>query len=121
MALFAERYTSPKSGSFGWAMLKHSRIRNSVKLITDKTGAVTGVLVKGKHSGLYQINAKAVVLATGGIGANAKLVQSLRPDISADVKTSNQPGITVPQRTFHWLLPLHTTSGQWKQEHGLIR
>lgn len=29
---------------------------------------------------------------TGGIGANAKLVQSLRPDISADVKTSNQPG-----------------------------
>ena len=63
-----------------------------MKLITDKTGAVTGVLVKGKHSGLYQINAKAVVLATGGIGANAKLVQSLRPDISADVKTSNQPG-----------------------------
>ena len=29
--------------------------------------------------------------------------------------------ITVPQRTFHWLLPLHTTFGQWKQEHGLIR
>lgn len=73
-------------------MLKHSRIRNSVKLITDKTRAVTGVLVKGKHSGLYQINAKAVVLATGGIGANAKRVQSLRPDINADVKTSKQPG-----------------------------
>ena len=59
-------------------MLKHSRIRNSVKLITDKTGAVTGVLVKGKHSGLYQINAKAVVLATGGIGANAKL-ENIKP------------------------------------------
>ena len=64
----------------------------SLTAFTDKTRAVTGVLVKGKHSGLYQINAKAVVLATGGIGANAKLVQSLRPDISADVKTSNQPG-----------------------------
>lgn len=64
----------------------------SLTAFTDKTGAVTGVLIKGKHSGLYQINAKAVVLATGGIGANAKLVQSLRPDISADVKTSNQPG-----------------------------
>lgn len=63
-----------------------------VKLVTDASGRVTGVLVKGKHSGLYQINAKAVILATGGIGANAKLVQSLRPDISADVKTSNQPG-----------------------------
>lgn len=64
----------------------------SLTAFTDKTRAVTGVLVKGKHSGLYQINAKAVVLATGGIGANAKLVQSLCPDISADVKTSNQPG-----------------------------
>lgn len=64
----------------------------SLTAFTDKTGAVTGVLVKGKHSGLYQINAKAVVLAPGGIGANAKRVQSLRPDIGADVKTSNQPG-----------------------------
>lgn len=63
-----------------------------VKLYTDDKGNVTGALIKGKHSGLYRINAKAVVLATGGIGANAKLVQSLRPDISADVKTSNQPG-----------------------------
>ncbi len=63
-----------------------------VKLYTDDKGNVTGALIKGKHSGLYRINAKAVVLATGGIGANSKLVQSLRPDISADVKTSNQPG-----------------------------
>lgn len=39
----------------------------SLTAFTDKTGAVTGVLVKGKHSGLYQINAKAVVLATGGV------------------------------------------------------
>ena len=63
-----------------------------VKLFTDDKGNVTGVLVKGKHSGLYRINAKAVVLATGGIGANMNLVQSLRPEISSDVKTSNQPG-----------------------------
>ncbi len=63
-----------------------------VKLLTNADGRVTGVLVKGKHSGVYQINAKAVILATGGIGANQALVQSLRPDISSDVKTSNQPG-----------------------------
>jgi fumarate reductase flavoprotein subunit len=63
-----------------------------VKLCTDKSGRVTGALVKGKHNGLYRINAKAVVLATGGIGANSRLVQKLRPDISPDVKTSNQPG-----------------------------
>ncbi len=63
-----------------------------VKLYTNNNGDVTGALIKGKHSGLYRINAKAVVLATGGIGANMKLVQSLRPEISSDVKTSNQPG-----------------------------
>ncbi|MCF0254655.1 MAG: flavocytochrome c, partial [Duodenibacillus sp.] len=63
-----------------------------VKLVTGEDGAVTGALVRGKHNGVYQINARAVVLATGGIGANAKLVQGLRPDISPDVKTSNQPG-----------------------------
>ena len=63
-----------------------------VKLLTNADGRVTGVLVKGKHTGVYQINAKAVILATGGIGANQALVQSLRPDISSDVKTSNQPG-----------------------------
>ncbi|GAB1825177.1 flavocytochrome c [Turicimonas sp. TL08] len=63
-----------------------------VKLITDKSGNVVGALVKGKHSGIYRIDAKAVILATGGIGANADLVQALRSDISKDIKTSNQPG-----------------------------
>ena len=49
-------------------------------------------MVKGKHTGIYQIDAKAVILATGGIGANPELIQKLRPDISPEVKTSNQPG-----------------------------
>ena len=42
-----------------------------VKLYTDDKGVVTGALIKGKHSGLYRIDAKAVVLATGGIGASS--------------------------------------------------
>ncbi len=63
-----------------------------IGLLTDDQGAVTGALVRGRHSGIYQINAKAVVLATGGLGANPRLVASLRPDISPEVKTSNQPG-----------------------------
>ena len=76
-----------------------------VKLYTDDKGNVTGALIKGKHSGLYRINAKAVVLATGGIGANAKLVQSLRPDISADcehVQSAGQPGRRHGARTEGW-------------------
>lgn len=63
-----------------------------VKLIKGTNGEITGALVKGKHTGIYQIDAKAVILATGGIGANPELIQKLRPDISPGVKTSNQPG-----------------------------
>ena len=63
-----------------------------VKLIKGTNGEITGALVKGKHTGIYQIDAKAVILATGGIGANPELIQKLRPDISPEVKTSNQPG-----------------------------
>lgn len=63
-----------------------------VKLIKGTNGEITGALVKGKHTGIYQIDAKAVILATGGIGANPELIQKLRPDISPEVKTFNQPG-----------------------------
>ena len=62
-----------------------------VKLVTDKSGAVTGAIIRGKHSGLYQINAKAVVLATGGFGANPDFVARFRPEIR-ETATSNQPG-----------------------------
>lgn len=65
-----------------------------VKIVTDKSGAVTGVVVEGKHSGVYQLNAKAVVLATGGLGANKALVKRFQPSIPAETKTSNQPGTT---------------------------
>lgn len=65
-----------------------------VKLVTNEAGDVTGVVVDGKHSGVYQINAKAIVLATGGLGANKDLVKHYRPDIAPETKTSNQPGTT---------------------------
>lgn len=39
------------------------------KLVTDESGAVTGVLVHDAE-GIYQINAKSVVLATGGWQCN---------------------------------------------------
>lgn len=65
-----------------------------VKLVTGPDGRVTGVLVEGKHSGIYQINAKAVVLATGGLGANKALVHKYLPDLDPATKTSNQPGTT---------------------------
>lgn len=63
----------------------------AIKLVTDKSGAVTGAIVKGKHSGFYQINAKAVILATGGFGANPDMVAKYRPELR-NTATSNQPG-----------------------------
>lgn len=63
-----------------------------VRLVKDEKGAVTGVVVKSKHNGLYFLKAKAVVLATGGIGRNKALLKELRPDIPESTFTSNQPG-----------------------------
>lgn len=63
----------------------------AVKLLTDKNGKVTGVRVHAKHSGLYDIQAKAVILTTGGFGANNALVGKYRPELIGTT-TSNQPG-----------------------------
>ncbi|MDR2105646.1 MAG: flavocytochrome c, partial [Deferribacteraceae bacterium] len=63
----------------------------AVRLLINKNKEVTGVLVEGKHSGLYQIQAKSVILAAGGFSANAALVESLRPAFKG-MTTSNQPG-----------------------------
>ena len=64
-----------------------------VKIIEDKQGRVTGVVVEGKHSGSYTIKAKAVVLAAGGFSANPEKVAFYRPEFKG-MTTSNQPGAT---------------------------
>lgn len=62
-----------------------------VKLVQNADGAVTGVLVKGKHSGLYQINVKVVILATGSYANNGKLVAQHNPQFDGIITTA-QPG-----------------------------
>ncbi len=57
------------------------------------TGRATGVQVEGKHRGLYVIEAKAVVIASGGFSANASMVESYHPEYKG-MTTSNQPGAT---------------------------
>lgn len=58
----------------------------------DRKGAVDGVTVRvaGKE---YRVAAKAVVLATGGFGANDELAASYAPGL-AGFATTNQPGAT---------------------------
>ncbi|MCL1926823.1 MAG: flavocytochrome c [Syntrophorhabdaceae bacterium] len=62
-----------------------------IRVLKNKEGRVTGVVVQGKHSGEYTIQAKAVVFATGGFSANADMVASLQPSLKG-MTTSNQPG-----------------------------
>ncbi|MCE1229976.1 MAG: flavocytochrome c, partial [Firmicutes bacterium] len=64
-----------------------------VKVVEDAKGQVIGVLVRGKHRGLYRIQAKAVVLAAGGFSANPERVAHYQPDLAGMI-TSNQPGAT---------------------------
>ena len=64
-----------------------------VKILQDAQGRVTGVEVEGKHRGTYTINAKVVVLTSGGFSANAERVASYRPEFKG-MTSSNQPGAT---------------------------
>lgn len=59
------------------------------ELLTDDSGAVVGVkTAKGDT-----FNAKAVILASGGLGSNPDLITKYRPDLEGYVST-NQPGAT---------------------------
>ena len=64
-----------------------------VKILEDSKGRATGVLVEGKHSKLYKISAKAVIIASGGFSANPERVAYYQPAYKG-MTTSNQPGAT---------------------------
>lgn len=69
------------------------RTRNKVlDILADENGAVSGVLVESQ-SGTYEIKAKAVIVASGGFGANKKMVSEYRPEY-ADFNTTNHSGAT---------------------------
>ena len=55
-------------------------------------GKVAGVKAEGADAN-YTINCKAVILATGGFGANLDMIASFRPDLQGTV-TTNAPGAT---------------------------
>ena len=55
-------------------------------------GKVAGVKAEGADAN-YTIHCKAVILATGGFGANLDMIASFRPDLQGTV-TTNAPGAT---------------------------
>ena len=63
-----------------------------IKLRQAEDGRVNGVEVNA--DGITKIiNAKAVILATGGFGASKEYIKRFRPDLES-YKTTNQPGAT---------------------------
>ena len=64
----------------------------ATELLTDGDGKITGVKAEGPDA-VYTINAKAVILASGGFGANEEMYTSYRPDLKGTV-TTNAPGAT---------------------------
>jgi fumarate reductase flavoprotein subunit len=63
-----------------------------IDLKTDATGKITGVTATFDGSD-YEIQAPAVVLASGGFGANQQMLEKYRSDLTG-YKTTNQPGAT---------------------------
>lgn len=63
-----------------------------VEILQGKDGEAAGVKVL-RDSNEYTIKAKAVIIATGGFGANPKMVEKYRPDL-AGFGTTNQRGAT---------------------------
>ncbi len=59
-------------------------------VVTD--GAVTGVIVEDAEGTQTTYSAGAVILATGGFGANFDMIGMYRPDL-ADFVTTNAPGV----------------------------
>ena len=59
--------------------------------ILTKDGAACGVVATGKDGETVTVNAKAVLLATGGFGANSEMVESYKPELKGFM-TTNAPG-----------------------------
>lgn len=76
------------------------RTSNKVLGLLSNNGTVTGVSVENADGSTYRLNAKAVVIATGGFGANLPMVTSYQPSL-AGFATLNHPGATGD--AFAWL------------------
>ena len=62
------------------------------EILTDANGAVAGIKATGSTGETVTVNAKAVVLTTGGFGANLDMVVKYKPELKGFM-TTNAPGI----------------------------
>lgn len=57
-------------------------------LLTNEAGAAVGVVATGKNGETVTINAKAVVLTTGGFGGNLAMVEQYQPKLKGFMSTN---------------------------------
>lgn len=68
-------------------------METTAKKIMAKDGAVTGIEATDVNGNSFTINAKAVIVTTGGFGANSTMVEEYRPDL-VGFSTTNHSGAT---------------------------
>ena len=79
------------------------RTSNKVVGLLSSNGKVTGVKVQNTDGSNYTLKAKAIIIATGGFGANLEMVTRLQPSLSG-FATLNHPGATGD--AFNWMTSL---------------
>ncbi|MCR5526340.1 MAG: flavocytochrome c [Lachnospiraceae bacterium] len=62
------------------------------EIIMNDNGEAVGIVAEGKSGNKITVNAKSVVLATGGFGANSEMVEKYKPEFKGFI-TTNAPGI----------------------------
>lgn len=99
------RIHTPEDGSaVGPVVVKvlHEKLTElGVEILTETTAidiieegdAAVGIVAQTADGQEFKIKAKAVIIATGGFGANAEMVQSFRPDL-VGFSTTNHSGAT---------------------------
>lgn len=65
----------------------------ATQILVDDKGAVSGVVAADKDGNEMTIDCTAVILASGGFGANAQMVEEYKPDL-AGFGTTNHAGAT---------------------------
>ena len=86
-------------GAYVVPLLQQNLEKRGITLLTDTpateilmdNGAAVGVKAEGPDAS-YTINAKAVVIASGGFGANNDMIKAVRPELDGFI-TTNAPGI----------------------------
>ena len=64
----------------------------ATEILTDANGAAVGVKATGASGETVTVNAKVVILASGGFGANLDMVVKYKPELKGFM-TTNAPGI----------------------------